>query len=307
MKVYTTAEEVASSERSVAIGAFDGVHVGHREVIACARSWAAAHGVQAAVVTFEPHPLEILHPEKAPKVITPLPIKRELIAETGVDELIVLPFDSHLAALSAEQFCDRILARALTVRHVSVGKNFHFGHGAKGNYRLLMREGEHLGFSVDAVDLIQSNGGAVSSSRIRKLVAAGEVATAARLLTKPFVLEGEVVHGDGRGRDLGVPTANVLPPANALLPANGIYAARGTCAFVGDVPAAVSIGVRPTFEPARVPIVEAYLLDTDEDLYGTTLRLSFIEHLREERKFDSENELIEQMHRDIEQVRRVGA
>lgn len=271
--------------RDVAIGSFDGVHVGHRKVI----------GDADTVLTFEPHPLSVIHPEAEPKLIMPFPVKRDVVEGLGVQELVVIPFDRDFAAVTAEEFCDRVLVERLGAQRVSVGENFRFGAKAKGTPDLL---GERPEFETTVVPLVESDGETVSSTRIRALVAAGDLAGAARCLGSPFMLEGEVVSGDRRGRTLGFPTANVVPDERYVYPGHGVYAA-----FADGRPAAVSIGVRPTFETGRGVLIETYIIDHDEDLYGKVLRIAFIKRLRGERRFAGTEDLIAQMHRDVEEAR----
>jgi riboflavin kinase/FMN adenylyltransferase len=275
--------------RRVAVGEFDGVHLGHREVIAG----------NDTVLTFDPHPLAVIRPEAAPKLLTSLEVKIELVAALGVQELVVIPFDHRFGAQSPQEFIDHVLVDQLQATHVSVGENFYFGHGAAGDTDMLAADPR---FEIRVVTLVEVDGEIVSSSHIRGLVLAGEVEQAARFLGAPFALRGDVVHGDKRGRTLGFPTANLVPDEHLVCPGHGVYAARaaGACA-------AVSIGVRPTFGSGRAVIVEAFLLDRDEDLYGRTLQIDFLSRLRGERRFDSVEALVEQMDLDVEQTRQLCA
>jgi riboflavin kinase/FMN adenylyltransferase len=281
----TNLPDAERRDRHVAIGTFDGVHVGHREVIDGADT----------VLTFEPHPLRILHPEAAPKLIMPFGIKRDVIEGLGVEELVVIPFDDRFSEIEAEEFCAGVLAEQLGARKVSVGENFRFGARARGDPSMLEGADE---FETRVMPLVEVDGETVSSTRIRALVAAGDVAAAARCLGAPFLLEGEVMEGDLRGRELGFPTANVVPDDTLVVPGHGVYAA-----FADGRPAAVNVGVRPMFETGRGLLVEAHLIDFDGDLYGQTLRIAFIERLRGERRFPTVEDLIAQMHRDVEQAR----
>ncbi|MCD6016316.1 MAG: riboflavin biosynthesis protein RibF [Solirubrobacterales bacterium] len=281
----TRLPDAARRSRAVAIGTFDGVHVGHRRVIAGADT----------VLTFEPHPLSVIHPEAAPKLIMPFEIKRDVIDGLGVDELVVIPFDKEFSEIEAEEFCSGVLIETLAAARVSVGENFRFGKRAKGDARMLEARSE---FETRVVPLVEVGGETVSSSRIRALVAAGDVEGAMRCLGAPFLLEGEVVEGDKRGRTLGFPTANVVPDDELVYPGHGVYAA-----FANGRAAAVNVGVRPTFETGRGVLVESYLIDRDEDLYGKTLRIAFIARLRGERRFAGVDELVAQMHRDVERAR----
>jgi riboflavin kinase/FMN adenylyltransferase len=275
--------------RHVAIGTFDGVHVGHRLVIDRADT----------VLTFEPHPLRVIHPDAAPKLIMPFAIKRDVTEGLGVAELVVIPFDTEFSTIPAEEFCRRILVQTLGAESVSVGENFRFGAKARGDAEMLA---SHEEFETRVVPLVEVDGEVVSSTRIRSLVAAGEVEAATRCLGAPFLLEGIVVEGDGRGRKLGFPTANIVPADDLISPGHGVYAA-----FANGHPAAVNVGIRPTFETGRGLLVEAYLIDFEGDLYGKTLRIAFIDRLRGERRFPGVEDLIAQMHRDVEVARKLCA
>jgi riboflavin kinase/FMN adenylyltransferase len=300
MERFRSLDELPSAPRgrALAVGTFDGVHLGHRRVIESARSWSRANDALACVVSFDPHPLQVLQPDDPPQLLTTADVKAELIAGLGVDELLLIPFTPEFSQLEAKDFCDRVLVERLQARHVSVGENFRFGHGARGDARLLE---SHPQFDTAVVPLVHHDGAPVSSSRIRKLLNAGDVSTAAELLGEPFQLQGTVVKGDERGRSLGVPTANLKPADNQVVPSAGIYAGLAL-----DTPAAISIGVRPTFEDDGELLVEAHLIDFDGDLYGNVLRLAFLERLRDEARFDSADELVEQMRRDVERVREVA-
>ena len=273
--------------RRVAIGTFDGVHLGHRAVIADSDT----------VLTFEPHPLAVLHPDALPKLLSSFAIKRDLIAGLGVEELVVIPFDRDFASKQAEQFVDEVLVERLAAEQVSVGENFRFGKGARGDPDFLHARPE---FETRVVPLIEAAGETVSSSHIRGLVLAGEVGRASQFLGGPFLFEGEVVAGDRRGRELGMPTANVVPDDRLVCPGHGVYAA-----FAHGHPAAVNVGVRPTFDTGRGLLVEAHLIDFAGDLYGETLRIAFVERLRGERRFASVGELVEHMRQDVEQARSI--
>jgi len=281
----TPLPEVESRPRKVAIGTFDGVHLGHREVIRGSDT----------VLTFDPHPLAVIHPEALPKLITPLSVKRDLIGGLGVEELVIIPFDREFAGHSAEWFVEEVLIRQLGATHVAVGENFRFGKGAKGDDRLL---GSRPEFETRVVPLVEVAGETVSSSHIRGLLAAGEVGKAADFLGGPFLMEGEVIEGDRRGRELGVPTANLVPDDRYACPGHGVYAA-----WAHGHPAAVNVGIRPMFETGRGLLIEAHLIDFDGDLYGDTLRIAFMERLRGEKRFDTVEELKEQMARDIEEAK----
>jgi riboflavin kinase/FMN adenylyltransferase len=283
----TSLPDAERRPRHVAIGSFDGVHVGHRQVIDRADT----------VLTFEPHPLSVIHPEAAPKLIMPFAIKRDVVEGLGAEELVVIPFDKDFSSIEAEEFCGSILAEQLGAEKVSVGENFRFGRKAKGDPEMLSGRSE---FSTRVVPLVEVLGETVSSTRIRAAVAAGDIKTANACLGAPFLLEGEVGEGDRRGRTLGFPTANIVPSDEHVVPGHGVYAA-----FADGLPAAVNVGIRPTFETGRGLLVEAYLIDHEADLYGKTLRVAFVERLRGEKRFAGAEDLIAQMHRDVEDARRV--
>ena len=285
----TSLHDADPRPRHVAMGFFDGVHVGHRQVIDHADT----------VLTFDPHPLRVIHPEAAPKLIMPFAIKRDVIEGLGVAELVVIPFDREFSAIDAEEFCSRFLIARLGAERVSVGENFRFGKRAQGDPELLAARSE---FETRVVPLVEVDGETVSSTRIRALVSAGEVEAAMRCLGAPYLLEGTVVTGDQRGRELGFPTANIVPSDEYIVPGHGVYAA-----FADGVPAAVNVGVRPTFATGRGLLVEAYLIDHEADLYGRTLRIAFIERLRGEKRFATAEDLVAQMRRDVERARELCA
>lgn len=279
--------EAEFRRRKIAIGTFDGIHVGHRAVIEGADT----------VLTFEPHPLEILNPAAAPKLLMPFDIKRDVLDGLGIREMIVIDFNESFTRITAEQFIEEILIGRLGAEEVAVGDNFRFGQKARGTPEMLAERTE---FQTRVEPLVEVDGETVSSTRIRALIAAGDLEGARRCLGVPFMIEGEVVTGDKRGRELGFPTANIVPDDRFVLPGHGVYAA-----FADGLPAAVSIGVRPTFDSGRGVLVETYILDRDVDLYGKILRVAFVKRLRGEKRFDSAEELIEQMERDVEETRAV--
>jgi riboflavin kinase / FMN adenylyltransferase len=285
VKVTRLPDVERGRERSVAVGTFDGVHLGHRRVIEGADS----------VLTFDPHPVSVVAPQHTPKLLTTLARKAELISALGVQELIVIPFDAEFASRSAASFIDDVLVGALGARRVSIGENFRFGHKAQGDSQLLQADGR---FETVVHPLLEIDGEIVSSSHIRGLLQAGDVADANRLLGQPFQLAGTVVAGDRRGRELGFPTANLVPEDALACPGHGVYAC-----LADEQPAAVSIGVRPTFTTGRGELIEAYLLDFDGDLYGQRLTIRFLARLRGERRFDTARALIEQMRGDVEATR----
>jgi riboflavin kinase / FMN adenylyltransferase len=275
--------------RRVAIGTFDGVHLGHREVI---------RGCDT-VLTFHPHPASVVRPGEGPKLLTGLARKSELVASVGVDELVVIPFDEAFSGKTAEEFVEEVLVRTLQATHVSIGENFRFGNRAKGDPALLQADDR---FETRVVELVELGGEIVSSSHIRGLLLAGDVEGATRLLGAPFQVRGEVVHGDERGRTLGFPTANLLPDPQLVWPGHGVYACR-----VDGHAAAVNVGVRPMFDETRKELLEAYLIDFEGDLYGKEIGVEFLRRLRGERRFETVDALVEQMARDVEETRAVSS
>jgi riboflavin kinase / FMN adenylyltransferase len=281
--------DVSPRPRRVAVGVFDGVHLGHREVISGSDTF----------LTFDPHPLAVLQPDAAPKLLTRLDTKAELVEGLGTQELVVIPFDQTFAAQSAQDFVDRVLVESLGATHVSVGRNFRFGHKAAGDAALLQSDER---FETTVHELVEVEGETVSSSHIRGLVSAGEVTHAIDFLGRPFQVRGEVVRGDGRGRELGFPTANLVPDERLVRPDQGVYASR-----VDGRAAAINIGVRPQFETGRGVLIEAHLIDFEGDLYGQELRIEFLQRLRGEKLFSSVDALVEQIARDVEEARRIAA
>ena len=292
MKV-TRLPDAEPRPRRVALGTFDGVHRGHREVIRGADT----------VLTFDPHPLSVIAPPRAPLLLTTLERKAELVAELGVQELVVVPFDAAFAALTADEFVERVLVDRLRTTHVTVGENFRFGHGAEGDAARLLADAR---FETRVAPLLEVDAEVVSSSHIRGLVLGGAVEYADKLLGAPFTLTREVVHGDKRGRELGFPTANLLPADGYVTPGHGVYACRATTASGETHAAATNIGVRPMFVTGRGELIEAFLLDFDGDLYGQTLRLEFLKRLRGEKRFETVEALIKQMNRDVDEARAIA-
>jgi riboflavin kinase/FMN adenylyltransferase len=290
----TPLREVEPRPRRIAIGTFDGVHLGHREVIRGADT----------VVTFEPHPAAVVAPGGAPRLLTTLERKAELISELGAQELVVITFDGEFAARSAQSFIDDVLVGALRAEHVSVGENFRFGHKAAGDEALLRADER---FETRVAPLVEVDGEVVSSSHIRGLVLGGAVEYADKLLGAPFTVAGEVVEGDRRGRTLGFPTANLVPQDGYVVPGHGVYACRARTADGVAHVAATNVGVRPMFVTGRGELIEAFLVDFDGDLYGSRLRVEFLKRLRGEKRFESVEALIEQMGRDVEETRAIAA
>ena len=285
----------------IALGTFDGVHLAHRAILGIAVARAHELGMPAVACTFEPHPMDVLQPGRAPLPIATLDDRLAWIGETGVDGAVVLAFTRHLASMEPEAFVKDVLLDALRAREVVVGYNHTFGRGARGNARLLDELGAELGFRTHIVPPYEVDAVPVSSSEIRSALRAGDVERAARFLGRPYTIVGEVVSGAGRGRTLGFPTANVQPALTLLLP-GGVYACRAEFADERH-DAVVNIGVRPTFGE-RTLYVEAHLLDFSGDLYGRRVRLAFLRRLRDETRFPSVEALRAQISRDIEDARR---
>jgi riboflavin kinase / FMN adenylyltransferase len=289
--------------RAVALGTFDGVHMGHRALIAEVVERARELGVRASVATFDPMPLQVLRPGDAPPRLSTLDQRAALIAEQEPDELLIVRFDARLAALEPERFVEQTLVDAMGAVWVVIGENFHFGRGAVGDAALLRELGERHGFGVSEVPLQRIDGERVSSSWIRELVSKGEVDHAARLLGRDPWLEGVVERGDARGRELGVPTANLAIEKTSVRPARGVYAGIAVLEDGRRIPSAISVGWNPTFGEGRPITVEAHLLEFSGDLYDQRLRLEFRKFLRHELRFEDIGELVAQMKLDIEQTR----
>ena len=289
------------------IGAYDGVHVGHRAVMAEVRARAAAQRCASVVVTFDRHPAQVVRPDNAPLQLTDLDQKLDLLAATGVDYTVVVHFDRARADESAEHFVSETLVGCLRARGVVVGHDFHFGHGRAGNVALLSQMGSRLGFDVIGMHLVGDAGGGppVSSTRIRALLAEGAVEEAGVLLGRPHEVRGTVEEGDRRGGStLGYPTANVMVPPEILLPADGVYAGWYGRPDGSVLPAAVSLGRRPTFYPDGGPrLLEAHVLDFSGNLYGEQARVRFVAGIRGQERFESAEALVARMARDVEEVR----
>ena len=290
----------------VTVGTFDGIHLGHREVLREIGRRARRTGRPGVLVTFQPHPLQVLRPKEAPRLLTTAIEKKELLAQIGLDYAVLLPFTRTLARYTPRRFVEEILVGRMRVRDLVIGYDHGFGRGRSGDADALGAMGGELGFRVEVVPPMVAGGGPVSSSRIRKALLAGEVRAARSGLGRPYSLRGVVVRGDGRGRRLGFPTANLrIPDPRKLIPGQGIYAVRARLAS-GSRDGALHIGPRPTFPGAKATI-EVHLLDHGADLYGTELQLDLIERLRGVRPFDSEAELVRHMNRDVRRARRVLA
>jgi len=292
-------------QAAVAVGNFDGVHRGHQALVALAVRDARAAGGTSVVLTFDPHPARVLSPDRAPVSLTTLDQKAEILAALGVDRLAVLPFTAELSRREPEDFARDLLHQALGARVVVVGSSFRFGRGRSGDLATLRRFGETLGFQVHGLRPVIARGGPISSTRIREALSRGAVDAAKDFLGRRFFVDGLVVKGEGRGRRIGIPTAN-LDVVNETVPGGGVYACW--CRVIGHTspprPAAVNVGRRPTFG-GGVTMVEAHLLDYEGDLYGRTLRLEFEERLREERTFPDAEALVAQIRSDIIEARGV--
>ena len=288
-------------EPAVTIGNFDGVHRGHQALVLSTVGWARAHSGTALVLTFDPHPARVLAPSRAPANLTTPAQKAELLAALGIDAVVTLPFDASVAALPPDAFVASVLAGTLGTRHVVVGEGFRFGRRQSGDAALLSRLGRAQGFTVEAVASVLLEGEPVSSSRAREALATGEVALARELLGRDYFVDATVVRGDGRGRTIGIPTAN-LECENEIVPARGVYAGRLRTADGGWHRAVVNRGRRPTFG-GGAETVEAHLLEFEGDLYGSRVRLAFVHRLREERRFAGPEALSAQVRDDVARAR----
>jgi riboflavin kinase/FMN adenylyltransferase len=317
VKVYRELGEVpAGAGRVVAIGAFDGVHQGHVAVLRLVRDLAHVRELSPTVLTFDRHPAEVVRPESAPCLLTPLDQKLGLLAATdAIDECVVLPFDEARSKETAESFVSEVLSATLHTKLVVVGSDFHFGYRRHGDVPLLQRMGAELGFEALGLGLVAAPDGTAapegslpySSTHVRTLLAEGDVASAAAILGRPHEVRGTVERGDGRGRDLGFPTANVAIPERVCLPEDGVYAGTFAGADGVERAAAISLGRRPTFyADAGLRLLEAYVLDFDGDLYDQASAVRFHRHLRRQERFPNVDALVEQMGKDVAETRRLG-
>jgi riboflavin kinase/FMN adenylyltransferase len=298
----------------VTIGAYDGVHRGHREVIARVQRLAAERGLETAVVTFDRHPASVVRPDSAPALLTDLDQKLELLADTGVAYTLVVHFDEVRSKEPADEFVTEVLVGSLNAKEIVVGADFHFGHQRQGNVAMLATMGARLGFGVTGLDLVgldgqpAAEGERVSSTAIRIALRSGDLVTASTMLGRAHEVRGRVVHGDARARELGFRTANVVVPDNICLPADGIYAGWYLRPDGVARPTAISLGRRPTFyERADTSLLEAHVLDFTADLYDEPARVRFVSRLRDELKFDSVDALMAQMANDCDDARAVLA
>lgn len=311
MEVITDPQRCPRSAdgRVVTIGVYDGMHLGHQALISQARQMAGERGLPTAVVTFDRHPATVVSPDRAPKLLTDLEQKLELLSATGAELALVVRFDAERALETAGGFVRDVLVECLCARVVVVGHDFHFGHGREGNVPFLTRMGGELGFDVLGIRLIDDarDHEQVSSTRIRRLLAEGNVEDASLLLGRPHEVRGIVREGDRLATDLGFPTANVAVPSEIQLPADGIYAGWYERPNGSVLPAAISLGRRPTFYDDGDLLLEAYLLDFSGNLYGERAKVRFVRRLRDEEKFTSVDALVEQMGRDVDAARRALA
>ncbi len=287
----------------VTIGVFDGVHYGHQRIIARAVERARELGVPSVVMTFDPHPSEVIRPGTHPAVLTSQRYRADLVEACGADVVLVVPFTAHFAKQSPAEFVHEVLVERLHVKSVVVGRNFRYGHKVAGDIDSLTQDGRRFGFNVEAVELEGTDETTWSSTYVRTCVAAGDIASANAALGREHRVEGVVVRGDQRGRELGYPTANLEPTAFSAVPADGIYAGR-LVRRGEQLPAAISIGTNPTFAGTQRR-VEAYVLDFDGDLYGEHVALTFTARLRDTIRFDTLEPLIAQMAQDVERTREV--
>ena len=301
---YHSLEEVSLLGSWLTIGVFDGVHRGHQEILANLTAGAHQNDVPAVVLTFWPHPAVVLGKRYDLKTLTMPEERAELLGAQGVDAVITHPFTPDFAQLSARDFMRRISHR-LGLRSLWIGYDFALGHNREGNLERLTELGKEFRYEVQAVGPVKNGEDVLSSSLIRKRIRAGDVSKAAENLGRYYSLSGPVIHGDGRGRKINIPTANLDYPQDKVIPANGVYVCW---AWIGDEkhPAAINIGINPTFTPDKqTPNVEAHILDFDRDLYGQEIKLEFVQYLRPELKFDSVEALLEKIHEDIAQTREI--
>ncbi len=287
---------------AIAIGNFDGVHAGHRALVARATQLAAAHGAVSVVLTFEPHPSVVLSPQSAPPRLTSLERRLELLDEAGIDAVVVEPFTRELAGLAPAAFVDNVLLSALRARAIIVGYDFSYGAGRAGTTDALRAHAGRAGVELDVVAPVEVAGEVSSSTKIRSLLRAGDLAHAERLLGRPWDVDGTVIHGAKRGRAIGIPTANIAP-ASDLVIAPGIYAVTLSVEGGPPLPAVASLGRNPTFVEQGGLVLEVHVLDWDGDLYGKRVRTTFVARLRDEAKYDSIDALLAQIHQDIAEAR----
>lgn len=299
MQLHRSFPAQASSSRVLAIGNFDGLHLGHRALLERLTAAGRQHGLPPAVMTFEPHPRELFTPEQAPARLTSLREKLALLESCGIEEVYLLHFSRKLAGLTAEEFIERVLVRGLAVRHLIIGDDFRFGKGRAGDFAMLQSAGQQHGFGVEAMHTIEINGERVSSSAVRDALGAGDLEHAARLLGRPYSIAGRVVHGDKIGRKLGFPTANIqLKRKRVAL--TGVFAATVSGIDKRFLPGAASLGVRPTLGAGLRPVLEVHLFDFDREIYGSHVTVHLLHKLRDEARYDSFEALTAQIARDVQ-------
>lgn len=302
MLVFRSIPLQATTPCVLTIGNFDGLHRGHQALLERLTAKARSLSLPAAVLTFEPHPRELFAPDQAPARLTSLREKLKLLERCGVDRVYVCHFNAKLAALSAEDFVERILVRGLAVRHLFIGDDFLFGKGRRGDFALLQRAGKEHGFGVEAMHTIDWQGERVSSSAVRDVLAAGDIEHAARLLGRPYCISGRVVHGEKIGRQIGFPTANVQLKRKRL-PLSGVFVVRVDGIAAQSLPGVSSLGVRPTIGTGLKPALEVHLLDFAQSIYGAHVSVNFLHKLRDEARYDSLDALKAQIARDVENAR----
>ncbi len=306
MRHFLSFEEVELTNTWATIGTFDGVHRGHQAILVPLAQQARAAGATPVVVTFYPHPMVVLRGASGPMYLTSPQERARMMGALGIEAVITLTFDRELAALSAEEFMQRMADR-MGLRQLWVGSDFALGRNRQGDLPALQAIGQQLGYQLKVIEPVEQGSERISSSAIRRLVREGDVARAAEMLGQPYFLEGPVIHGDKRGRQLGFPTANISYWSEKMIPAYGVYA-TWTVVDGKRLPSVTSVGVRPTFDPPGAPPrVEAYLMDYDGDLYDQTVRVEFLQYLRPELRFTSAEALIEQMVLDTQRAREVLA
>ena len=302
MQLHRTIPAQATSSRVLAIGNFDGLHLGHRALLERLTTHARRLGLPPAVMTFEPHPRELFTPDQAPARLTSLREKLALLESCGVEEIYLLHFSRKLAGLTAEDFIANVLVKGLAVQHLIIGDDFRFGKGRAGDFGMLQAAGQRLGFGVEAMHTIEHEGERVSSTAVRAALGAGDLEHAARLLGRPYSISGRVIHGEKIGRKLGYPTANIqLKRKRVAL--TGVFAVTVSGLDKRHLPGAASLGVRPTLGLGLRPVLEVHLLDFDREVYGSHLTVHFLHKLRDEAKFDSLETLTAQIDRDVAAIR----
>jgi riboflavin kinase / FMN adenylyltransferase len=302
MRILRSVPVAARAPSALTIGNFDGVHVGHQAMLACLQDAARAGGLIPCAMTFEPHPREFFAPDQAPTRLTSLREKLELLGDQGIDTTYVMRFDYRFAQIAADQFIERILVRGAGVRYLLIGDDFRFGARRSGDLNVLKAHATRLGYVVEAMTSVIVDGERVSSTAVREALAAGKLARATRLLGRPYSISGRVVRGDGLGRKLGYPTANIQMKHNRP-PLTGIFAVEVHGAGDTALRGVASLGVRPTVKQNGAPVLEAYLFDFEGDIYGRHLRVDFVEKLRDEENYRDLATLTRQIGCDVENAR----